>query len=146
MDARDQKVVTLASLSPPPSAADESVEMAEAGTPEAEVEVDRALYGRIMQRLQEATDEVGASDVVVTAQDREVSLAQSLLAEVGTETQAPGLGRAGGPVRHRVSTGCDWFRWLGSVADRVRRRDAHPLVRPRSSEGGSADAATSRWR
>ena len=129
MDARDQKVVTLASLSPPPSAADESVEMAEAGTPEAEVEVDRALYGRIMQRLQEATDEAGASDVVVTAQDREVSLAQSLLAEVGTETRP--LDSGGQEVQFGTGvTGFDWFRWLGSVADWVRRRDAHPLVRP----------------
>ena len=82
-----------------------------------------------MQRLQEATDEAGASDVVVTAQDREVSLAQSLLAELGTETRP--LDSGGQEVQFGTGvTGFDWFRWLGSVADRVRRRDAHPLVRP----------------
>src|SRR5689334_23629936 len=70
MDAPDQKVVTLASMRQPSATAGESVEAGRAGAPEAEV--DRALYGRVVRQLQEATDEVGASDVLVTAPDREV--------------------------------------------------------------------------
>jgi hypothetical protein len=125
MDAPDQKVVTLASLRPPSSAA-ESVEPPEASTPEAEFK--RALYGQIMQRLQDATDEVGG-DVMVTAQDREVSLAQSRIADLATETRR--LDSGGQEVQFGTGiTGFDWFRWMWSLTDWVGRKDAHPLVRP----------------
>ena len=127
MDASDQKVVTLASMRQPSSTAGESEEAIRAGAPRAEV--DRALYGRVVRQLQEATDEAGASDVLVTAPDREVSLAQSLLAEGGIETKP--LDSGGQEVQFGTGvTGFDWFRWMWSLTDRVRRKDAHPLVRP----------------
>ena len=102
MDARDA-IVTLKSLTPkrnPNESESESMEaLPEAKTPEGKLRLAR--YEQIMQRLQQETDEVG-SDVMITVQDREVSLAQSKIAEEAEAATRLAVGRPGSQVRHRL--------------------------------------------
>jgi len=126
MDSMRDKIVTVSSFLPPASATSESELPAEATSPEAELR--KAQYNQIMQRLQRATDEVG-SNVMVTVQDREVSLAQSKLAEKAQSARA--LDSGGQEVQFGTGfSGLDWVRWIWSVTNWVDRKDAHSIVRP----------------
>ena len=88
-----------------------------------------------MERLQQEGDELG-SEVMVTAQDREVSLAQSKLAE---EVEPPAISPSGGQeVQFGTGiSGGDWFRWIWSLTDWVDRKAAHPMLRPSTNTAGS---------
>ena len=146
METPDQKIVTLASLQRPPSASEDAAESSQAPSPEDQLK--QARYEQIMQRLQDATDNA-AGDVVITVQDREVSLAQSRMAELATETRA--LTSGGQEVQFGAGlAGGDWFGWLGSLLDWVSRRHAHPMVRPatataESLSGDFTVAMTADW-
>ena len=72
-----------------------------------------------MERLQQETDENG-SDVMITVQDREVSLAQSKLAAEGAPTRSLGSGAQEVKFGTGVSGG-DWFG--GSGLDRLGRSE-----------------------
>ena len=74
MDSIRNRIVTLASLRRPGTQSEAAEALPEAQTPEARLK--QARYDQIMERLQQAADDVGA-DVMITMQDREVSLAQS---------------------------------------------------------------------
>lgn len=129
----DQKIVTLASLQRPLSASEDAAETPEAQSPQDQLK--QARYEQIMQRLQDTTDDVGG-DVVITVQDREVSLAQSRIAELATETRS--LTSGGQEVQFGTGlAGSDWFGWVGSLMDWVSRRNAHPMVRPATATAES---------
>ena len=104
MDAPDQKIVTLASLRRPPSASESAAESVDARSPDDRLK--EARYEQVMQRLQDATDDVGG-DVVITVQDREVSLAQSRIAELATEARelTSGGQRSSSAPGSRAATG-----------------------------------------
>jgi hypothetical protein len=129
MNSVRPKIVTLASLTPP----EKKVESAETSTPlaqTAESQLRLARYRQIMARLQQETAEVG-SDVMITVPDREVSLAQSQLADKATETQP--LPSGGQEVKFGTGfSGGDWLRWIWSVTDWVDRTAAHPMLRPKN--------------
>ncbi len=123
MDVPEQPVVTVASVRRPPSEEESTSPEAPAPPP------TEPVHQRILERLQAATDAVAADDVVVTVRDREVSLAQSLLAERATATRE--LDSGGVEVRFGTGIrGGDWWGWMSSLGDWVARREAHPLVRP----------------
>src|SRR6478609_5305953 len=126
MDSLSQKIVTAKSLQPPAFQAGESESIPEMASDEGQLRLQR--YAQIMERLQSEGDELG-SDVMVTAQDREVSLAQSKLAE---EVEAArSLPSGGQEVQFGTGvSGGDWFRWVWSLTDWVDRKNAHPLLRP----------------
>lgn len=126
MDSIREKVVTLASLRRPPAQSEAAEALPEAQTPEAQLKL--AHYNQIMERLQQAADEVG-SDVMITVQDREVSLAQSKIAEQSTESRPLASGGREAQFGTGLSGG-DWLRWMWSVTDWVDRKEAHPIIRP----------------
>jgi hypothetical protein len=126
MDSIRNRIVTLASLRRPGTQAEAAEALPEAQTPQARLK--QAHYDQIMQRLQQAADDVGA-DVMITVQDREVSLAQSKIAEQATATRA--LASGGQEVQFGTGlSGGDWLRWMWSVTDWVDRTDAYPILRP----------------
>jgi hypothetical protein len=126
MDSIRNKIVTAKSLEPPAFQAGESESIPGMATDDGQLRLQR--YAQIMERLQQEGDELG-SDVMVTAQDREVSLAQSKLAE---EVEAArDLPSGGQEVQFGTGfSGGDWVRWVWSLTDWVDRRDAHPMLRP----------------
>jgi hypothetical protein len=133
MDSVRNKVVTLASLQPPQGQAESANAAPEARTPEGQLRLAR--YLQIMERLQQETDENG-SDVMITVQDREVSLAQSKLAAEASTTRS--LGSGGQEVQFGTGlSGGDWFRWIWSLTDWVDRSDAHPMLRPKTTTPAS---------
>jgi hypothetical protein len=146
VDAPDQKIVTLASLQRPSSAVEDAGESEEAQTPEDRMK--EARFEQIMERLQDATDGVG-DDVVITVQDREVSVAQSRIAQLATESRE--LTSGGQEVQFGTGlAGGDWFRWMMSLMDWVGRGVAHPMVRPKGATAESVDgdlrvAMTADW-
>ena len=122
------KIVTLKSLQPPAGQAESANARDEAKTPEGKLALAR--YYQIMRRLEQETDESG-EDVMVTVPDREVSLAQSKLAKEGT----PGATLASGGQEIKFGTGVeggDWFGWVWSLTKWVDRKDAHPILRPKT--------------
>jgi Calcineurin-like phosphoesterase len=126
MDSIRDKVVTLASLRRSQGQSEAAEGLAEAQTPEAQMK--QAQYDQIVQRLQQAADDVG-SDVMITVQDREVSLAQSKIAEQSTASKP--LASGGQEVQFGTGlSGGDWLRWMWSLTDWVDRKEAHPIVRP----------------
>jgi len=133
MDSMRDKIVTVASLRRPaavPGSESVSELPVEAQSPEGQIR--QAQYDQIMQRLQQATDEVGSA-VMVTVQDREVSLAQSKLAEKAQSARA--LDSGGQEVQFGTGfSGLDWFRWVWSMTKWVDRKDAHPIVRPTTAQ------------
>jgi calcineurin-like phosphoesterase family protein len=130
MDSIRQKVVTLASLMRRQSQAEADEIVPEAKTPEGQLRLAR--YYQIMERLQQETDAVG-SDVMITVQDREVSLAQSKVAK-DAEAVRP-LASGGQEVQFGDGIqGGDWFRWIWSLTDWVDRSEAHPMVRPNAAQ------------
>jgi hypothetical protein len=121
------KVVTLKSLLPAAGNALESTSAAdEKLTPEQQLELAR--YQQIVRRVRQESRVVG-HDVMVTVPDREVSLAQSKLAE---ENDVEGALAAGGQeVKFGTGpTGGDIWGWFQSLFDRVDKDDVHPMVRP----------------
>jgi hypothetical protein len=126
MDSIRDRVVTLASLRRPQSQSEAAEALPEAQTPEALLK--QAQYDQIVQRLQQAADDVG-SDVMVTIPDREVSLAQSRIAEQSTASRP--LASGGQEVQFGTGlSGGDWLRWMWSLTDWVDRKEAHPILRP----------------
>jgi predicted phosphodiesterase len=126
MDSLRTRIVTAKSLQPPAAAGSEAEAPADAKTPEGQLRLAR--YSQIVQRLQQEADEHG-SDVMVTVQDREVSLAQSKMAEEAEAAQK--LPSGGEEVQFGTGMGGgDWFRWVWSLTDWVDRKAAHPIVRP----------------
>jgi len=123
------KVVTLASLELP---------MREGVQPESVPRrgsladtLARERYLQAVERLRQATDDNGAN-VLITVQDREVSLLQSALAAEAAKA-AKGDPLAPGGLEVKFGSGFgggDWFGWVKSLFDWVDRREAHPLVRP----------------
>jgi len=125
------KVVTLKSLQPAPgSATESSVQGSSAGQKEltAEDRIRLARYQQIVRRVRQETQAAG-SDVMVTVPDREVSIAQSMLAE---QNEVEGALAAGGQeVKFGTGpTGGDIWGWFVSLFDHVDRTQAHPMVRP----------------
>ena len=130
MDSIRERVVTLASLRRPQTQSEAAESLPEAQTPEAQLK--QAHYDQIMARLQQAADDVGA-DVMITVQDREVSLAQSRIAEQATATRP--LASGGQEVQFGTGlSGGDWLRWMWSLTDWVDRKEAHPLLRPATAQ------------
>jgi hypothetical protein len=126
MESIREKIVTLASLRRAVAQSEATDAQLEAKTPEAQLE--QARYEQIMQRLQDASDEVGA-DVMITVQDREVSLAQSHIAET-CPTIKP-LASGGQEVQFGTGlSGGDWLGWMLSLSDWVSPKEAHPILRP----------------
>src|SRR4029453_6140704 len=123
MDSLRDKIVTLATLLPSTPAQSEAVEsLPEAASPEGQLTIAR--YQQIMARLQQETQQ-GGSDVMVTVQDRAVSLAQSKVSEAADEARP--LAAGGQEVQFGEGfSGMDWFRWMWSVTDWVDRSEAAP--------------------
>jgi hypothetical protein len=120
-------IVTVRSL-PEPS----RIEAAPAATNvKADVDsVERAMliaqYRRLRDRLEEEAAKSG-DDVMVTAPDPQVSRLQSRLSQLALEGQP--LGPGGQEVKFGTGfEGRDWFGWLKSTLDWVKREDAHPFV------------------
>jgi hypothetical protein len=126
MPSDTTKVVTLASLRPPQGQKESVESTPQAQSPEGKLRLAR--YRQIMERLQQETDEAG-SDVMITVPDREVSLAQSKLAEEGAASRS--LGSGGQEVKFGTGVaGGDWFSWILSLTDWVDRKNAHEMLRP----------------
>jgi hypothetical protein len=122
------RIVTIESLpSQPPSEAHPGTEAWTASG-----SLAAARFEQMRERLRGETANVGRG-VMVTVRDREVSRLQTELARrASSERPLP----AGG-MEVKFGTGFeggDWFGWLFSVLDWVDRRDAHPLVRPKTTE------------
>ena len=146
MDSIREKIVTVASLRSPQNQSEAAESLPEAQTPEAQLK--QAQYEQIMQRLQQATDDIG-SGVMITVQDREVSLAQSKIAEHAAATKPLASGGQEVQFGQGVS-GRDWFRWIWSLTDWVDRKDAHPILRPAAAQadnltGDFSVAVTADW-
>ncbi len=127
------RIVTLESLQPP---LNESLEST-AATPRPELEtlegrlrVER--YYQIMERLRQETSDTG-SNLMITVPDREVSRLQSELARQASEAKK--LDTGGLEVKFGTGLGGgDWFGWLFSLMDHVDRNEAHPVVRPTTTQ------------
>jgi hypothetical protein len=131
-DQLSQKVVTLRSLAVPRAGALESAMVS------AQSEEDRlrmARYQQIMERLRQETGDTGA-ELMVTVQDRDVSLLQSELARQATAERA--LLPGGLEVKFGTGlTGGDIFGWIKSLFDHVDRRKAHAQVRPTTADAAA---------
>ena len=143
-----RKVVTLASLQAPKTtesleslASQETLESLEPARDRASDLLLLARYEQIMERLRQET-EAASDTVLVTAQDREVSLLQSALAREAARVEALAkdasltspLGPGGQEVKFGTGmSGGDWFGWARSLLDWVDRRSAHPIMRPGSA-------------
>src|SRR5262245_28655445 len=129
MDSLRTRIVTARSHEPPQMAPGEAAAPTEAATPEGQLRLAR--YSQIVRRLQQEADQTG-SDVMITVQDREVSLAQSKLAEEAEAAQS--LPSGGQEVQFGTGfSGGDWFRWVWSLTDWVDRSQAHDLLRPKTN-------------
>lgn len=120
------KIVTLESLQPPMTEGLESLDRPAAESPENRLR--SARYAQIMERLRQETSHAG-SNIMITVQDREVSILQSELARQAAE----GRTLDSGGLEAKFGTGFfggDWFGWIRSVFDHVDRRQAHPMARP----------------
>ncbi len=119
------KVVTLASLEMPNREMPERESVPQESLRDA---LTRERYYQVVERLRQATADSG-SNVLITVQDREVSLLQSAMAREAA--QADPLDTGGLEVKFGTGFGGgDWFGWIKSLLDWVDRREAHPLVRP----------------
>jgi len=122
------KIVTLKSLELPMT---ESIAgPAQAETPESQLAMAR--YYQVMERLRQETRDVG-TEMLVTVQDREVSLLQS---EMARRAKAERTLDAGG-LEVKFGTGFaggDWFGWIKSLFDHVDRQKAHPQMRPATAD------------
>ncbi len=119
-----QKLVTLNSL---PRIGGGPLEAAIAPrSPEARLAMER--YEQMRRRLAHETSHTGP-ELMITVQDREISLLQSQLA-----AQAPPdrpLSSGGLEVKFGTGfAGGDWLGWLTSLFAHVDRRQAHAIMRP----------------
>ena len=133
MDSADQRIVTLASLQPRTSTAESETEPAEPVEPlSPKDQLNLARYQQVRARLREVTKTAGGG-VVVTVQDQEASLVQSVLAEIGTETRPA---ESGGEELQFATGGPDVDpRWLSVLYEKVAHLlDKHPMVRPATPE------------
>jgi hypothetical protein len=124
------RIVTLESLPSPPATGLMPAEAAPARHALA-----AARFEQLRARLRTETAGAGPG-VMVTVRDREVSRLQSELARRASGGEP--LPAGGMEVKFGTGfEGGDWFGWLFSLLDWVDRGDAHPLVRPASSEAES---------
>ncbi len=96
---------------------------------------DLARYQRIVEKLREETARTG-SDVLITVQDRDTSMLQSLIAEEGDA--GPPL--PGGGLEAKFGTGLtggDIGGWFRSVFDWIDQSQWHPIVRPPDNKVGT---------
>ena len=121
-------IVTVSSIPEPAR-----IEAARETTAEARAEVDAVERAMLLNRYRalraklEAEAAAAGNDVMITAQDPEVSLLQSRLAQLALEGKA--LGPGGREVKFGSGfEGRDWFGWLKSTLDWVDRKEAHPFV------------------
>ena len=124
------KIVTLESLQPPMAEGLESLDRPAVESPENRLRSER--YAQIMERLRQETNHAG-SNIMITVQDREVSILQSELARQAAE----GRKLDSGGLEAKFGTGFfggDWFGWIRSVFDHVDRRQAHPMARPATAK------------
>jgi hypothetical protein len=136
-----QAIVTVRSL-PEPAKVEAPPATA---TVKADVDdVERALlmnrYRQLRDRLEQEAAKSG-DDVMVTAQDPDVSMLQSRLAELALEGKP--LGPGGQEVKFGTGfEGRDWFGWLKSTLDWVDRKQAHPFVWSSAGADAIADSFT----
>ncbi len=120
-------IVSVRSLPEP-----ELVESARAA-PETHTDIDpvqRAMlirrYRQLRDRLEQASRDAG-QDVMVAAQDAELSRLQSHLAQIAVEGES--LAAGGQEVKFGTgAAGLDWFGWLSSLFHWVDRTEAHPFI------------------
>jgi Calcineurin-like phosphoesterase len=123
------KVVTLESLQRP---MEESVGQPELPTDSLEHRLRLERYAQIKERLRQETQKTG-SNVLITVQDREVSLLQSELARQAADGRS--LDAGGNEAKFGTGFGGgDWFGWIRSLFDHVDRRQAHAIVRPTTTK------------
>jgi hypothetical protein len=126
------KIVTLNSVQEPMTEAMAERWDKEGPAPESfDNRLYRARYYQIMQRLRQATRDTGPG-VMVTVQDREVSILQSEMARHGAAGKE--LGAGGQEAKFATGFGGDWFGWIRSLFDHVDRKQAHPMMRPTSTK------------
>src|SRR5205823_3245695 len=96
-------------------------------------DVDR--YNRIVEKIQEETAKA-SPNVLITLQDREVSVLQSSLADssdAGRPLEAGGLEAQFG----EGLTGGDWWGWIRSLLDHIDKGKWHPIMRPSDTKVGT---------
>jgi hypothetical protein len=119
------KVVTLASLEMPMQEIPEPESVPQQSLRDV---LTRERYYQVVERLRQATAD-SSSNVLITVQDREVSLLQSAMAREAS--QANPLDSGGLEVKFGTGFGGgDWFGWIKSLLDWVDRREAHAILRP----------------
>jgi Calcineurin-like phosphoesterase len=92
-------------------------------------------YQRILETIERETEEA-SPNVLVTVQDREVSLLQSKIAEdarAGEALEAGGYEAKFG----EGPTGGDLWGWFRSLFDHIDRTHAHAIMRPPNDDVGS---------
>jgi hypothetical protein len=124
-------IVTLRTLIG--ASAVESPELGDEPDPIAKVVIDR--YNGVCEKLEEETARTSA-DVLVTVQDRDVSVLQSRIAEGGTA--GPPLPAGGVEAKFGEGlTGGDLWGWIRSVFDHIDEDEWHPIVRPADDTVGT---------
>ena len=123
-------VVTLRSMRPPRSAREAGTEAAAAAS-----DGTQARYDTAVEKLAEETERVGAG-VLITMQDREVSLLQSGIAHRADERRALPAGGAEAQFGEGI-TGGDWWGWIRSLFDHIDEKKWHPIVRPPDEKVGT---------
>jgi len=125
------KIVTLKSLELPMT--EGLAAPAQAESPGGDLAMAR--YYQVMERLRQETRDVG-TEILVTVQDREVSMLQSEMARRAKAERE--LGAGGLEVKFGTGfAGGDWFGWIRSLLDHVDRREAHPQMRPATADAES---------
>jgi Calcineurin-like phosphoesterase len=123
------KVVTLESLQRP---MEESLGQPELPTDSLDHRLRLERYAQIKERLRQETQKTG-SNVLITVQDREVSLLQSELAKQAADGRS--LDAGGNEAKFGTGFGGgDWFGWIRSLFDHVDRNQAHAIVRPATTK------------
>ena len=124
-----ERIVTLESLKRPPTL-EGAPPPRQPKTEEEELRVEQ--YFQIAERLRQETDAAQSSNVMVTVPDPEVSRLQSEFARQA----AAGRTLTAGGLEAKFGSGIaggDWFGWILSLMDHVRRKEAHPMIRPQST-------------
>ena len=100
--------------------------------PAQQEDIDR--YNRILEKLQEETAKASSSDVLITVQDRDVSLLQSRIAERGKAGRPLPAGGIEAQFGEGI-TGGDVWGWIRSLLDHKSQK--HPIVRPPDDKVGT---------
>lgn len=94
-------------------------------------------YSRILEKLEEETGKAGPN-VLITAQDADVSMLQSRIAEHG-EVKRP-LPTGGLEAKFgEGATGGDIWGWFKSLFDHIDSSQWHPIARPADDKAGTFD-------